>query len=223
MARIFISREVKDNPLWINLCKDAGHSVIGYSCIETISEPFEYNTPADWIFFSSSEGVHHFIKQKPKISARIAAMGMGTAQTLKQYNYEAEFIGQSANPEKVAFDFQDNISSGQTILFPQSKQTRNSIAPHLKNCNIQRLTVYSTESKMVMPTDADLYIFSSPSNVDSYFNQHPIDLSKPMIAFGPATEARIKEKGCQNILALKNVSSEEIFHAIKVSLLGLEG
>lgn len=223
MARIFISREVKDNPLWISLCKDAGHSVIGYSCIETISEPFEYNTPADWIFFSSSEGVHHFIKQKPKISSRIAAMGMGTAQTLKQYNYEAEFIGQSAEPENVAFDFQNNILSGQTILFPQSKQTRNSIAPHLKNCKIERLTVYSTESRKVMPTNADLYIFSSPSNVDSYFNQHPIDLSKPMIAFGPATEARIKENGCQNILALKNVSGEEIFHAIKVSLLGLEG
>lgn len=223
MARIFISREVKDNPFWINLCKDAGHSVIGYSCIETISEPFEYNTAADWIFFSSSEGVHHFIKQKPKFSSRIAAMGMGTAQTLKQYHYEADFIGQSAEPEKVAIDFQNIISLGQTILFPQSKQTRNSIAPHLKNCSIQRLTVYSTESKKVIPTDADLYIFSSPSNVDSYFDQHPINLSKPMIAFGPATEARIKEKGCQNILALKNVSGEEIFHAIKVSLLGLEG
>lgn len=223
MARIFISREVIDNPLWINLCKDEGHSVIGYSCIETISEPFEYNTAVDWIFFSSSEGVHHLIKQNPKISSRIAAMGMGTAQTLKQYHYESEFIGQSTEPEKVAFDFQNHISPGQTILFPQSKQTRNSIAPYLKNCHIQRLTVYSTESKKVMPTDADLYIFSSPSNVDSYFNQHPVDLSKPMIAFGLATETRIREKGCQNILALKNLSGEEIFHAIKVSLLGLEG
>lgn len=223
MARIFISRELKDNPLWVEQCLKLGHAVIGYSCIETVSIPFENQTSADWIFFSSSEGVHHFIHQNPHIPNHIAAMGMGTAQTLKNYNLNVEFIGKSAEPDKVAFDFQNRVSPGQTILFPQSKQTRNSIAPHLKNCKIERLTVYSTESKKVIRTDADLYIFSSPSNVDSYFNQHPINLSKPMIAFGPATEARIKEKGGQNTLALKNVGSAEIFHAIKVSLLGLEG
>jgi uroporphyrinogen-III synthase len=147
-------------------------------------------------------------------------MGKGTAQTLLEYQLHADFVGSSSDPEMVANEFQKVLQSKEIILFPQSVQTRNSIAPLLKDCTIERLQTYSTSSVAINPIDCDLYIFSSPSNVHSYFTQHPAPIQQLCIAFGPVTAQALSQQKIENIHVLQNVTNQTIYDAIKLSLLG---
>lgn len=220
MARIFISRDISHKTDWVLQVEREGHQVTGISCIETtpISVP---NIPkCDWIFFSSSEGVRHLLAQHLPEGVKIGAMGKGTAQTLLQFQLTADFVGASSDPAMVAIEFQKVLEPNETILFPQSVQTRNSIAPLLKDCTIHRLEVYCTSPLAIEAVDSDVYIFSSPSNVQSYLKQHTISATKPCVAFGPTTAQTLIDHHIENIHVLQNVTNQTIYDAIKLSLLG---
>ena len=221
MARIFISRDISPRPDWVMQIEREGHQVTGISCIQTTPISVPYIPKCDWIFFSSSEGVRHLLSQHDPSGVKIGVMGTGTAQTLLHYQLNANFIGSSSDPEMVANEFQKILQPQEKILFPQSVQTRNSIAPLLKDCTIERLQTYSTSSVSIHPIDSDLYIFSSPSNVQSYFEQYTIPTQQPCIAFGPVTAQALAQHKIENIQVLQNVTNQTLYDAIKLSLLGL--
>ena len=223
MARIFISRKIAEDTDWVIEARQQGHHVFGYSCIQTSTVKISTLGEFDWVFFSSSEGVHHFLRQFNVGNAKIGAMGIGTALTLDNHNVKADFIGQNSAPEKVAHDFQKVLLPQSKILFPQSEQTRNSIAPLLTDCHIERVTAYRTGNVQVAIADASIFIFSSPSNVKSYLSQHALPFNAQCIAFGPTTAQALKDSGARNIHTLENVHHKEIMNAIKLSLSGLEG
>jgi uroporphyrinogen-III synthase len=220
MARIFISRDISHRPDWVLQVEREGHRVTGISCIQTTPLSVRYIPKCDWIFFSSSEGVRHLLSQHHLTKVKLGAMGKGTAQTLLEYELHADFIGLSSDPEMVANEFQKVLQPNETILFPQSVQTRNSIAPSLKDCTIHRLEVYCTASISIESVDSDVYIFSSPSNVQSYLKQHTISATKPCVAFGPATAQSLIDHQIKNFHVLQNVTDQTIYDAIKLSLLG---
>lgn len=220
MARIFISRDISNKPDWVLQVEREGHQVTGISCIETSPISVANVPKCDWIFFSSSEGVRHLLAQHLPKGVKIGAMGKGTAQTLLQFQLTADFVGASSDPEMVAIEFQKVLQPNDTILFPQSVQTRNSIAPKLKDCKIVRLEVYCTSPIAIEAEDSDVYIFSPPSNVQSYLKQHPISATKPCVAFGPTTAQTLIDHHIKNIHVLQNVTNQTICDAIKLSLLG---
>jgi uroporphyrinogen-III synthase len=220
MARIFISRDISHRPDWVLQVEREGHQVTGISCIQTTPLSVPYIPKCDWIFFSSSEGVRHLLSQHQLSGVKLGAMGKGTAQTLLDYQLHADFIGSNSDPKLVANEFQKELQLNDTILFPQSVQTRNSIAPLLKDCTIERLQTYTTSSVAINPIDSDLYIFSSPSNVQSYFAQYTVPMQQPCIAFGPVTAQALAQYKIENIHVLQNVTNQTIYDAIKLSLLG---
>ncbi len=221
MASIFISRDISQKPDWVVQLEKEGHDIIGTSCITTAAVPISTIPTCDWIFFSSSEGVRHFLSQKIPTQQKIAAMGKGTADTLLQFQVKSDFIGSSSDPKLVAAEFQKVLGSGDQVLFPQSLQTRNSIAPHLSDCHVMRIPTYETTPIDVKHVNADIYVFSSPSNVQSYLDQHPVIEGKKYIAFGPSTAEALKQYNIDQIIVLQNVSSIELYNTIKLSILGL--
>ncbi len=220
MARIFISREISSNSAWVEWARAKGHHLHGISCIQTQPISFQKSEKSDWIFFSSSEGAKYYFSQCDHEQEKIAAMGPGTAETLNRLGITANWVGSHTDPVQVALAFSNQLSEGETVLFPQSAQTKNSIAPILSGHATRHLIVYNTIPKTIGKQDADVWIFSSPSNINAYQQQHDLDVSHRYIAFGPTTAQAMEQLGLKNVFVLKQVNDDTIIEAIKESLLG---
>ena len=55
--------------------------------------------------------------------------------------------------------------------------------------------------------DADVFIFTSPSNIDSFFANNSIDSDKKVIAIGPSTKKKL-EAHFNNAMVLPYLPSE---------------
>jgi uroporphyrinogen-III synthase len=220
MARIFISRAIKPNTAWAEWAISEGHQVHGVSCIQTQPISFQKIQKTDWIFFSSSEGARYYFSQCAHEQEKIAAMGPGTAETLKQLGIAVDWMGSASDPLQVAQAFRKQLSPAASVLFPQSAQTKNSIAPHLSDIVTHHVTVYDTCPQIVPTQYADIWIFSSPSNVMAYQQQHGLDSLSSYIAYGPTTALVMQQLGLKNIITLEQVTDQTIIEAIKESLLG---
>jgi len=214
MADIFISREV-DQCHWLQ--KELTllhHSLTCKSCIET--QPVDFNLPShyDWIFFSSSQGVHHFFSQKKTLHpARLAAMGEGTAKALSPFG-NPEFIGKSTKPTTVANDFKQHIKKEDIVLFPVGNKSLRSIPQALRSIQKEIVVVYNTIEKNLIIPEHSIYIFSSPSNFNSFITDNFIPSTSKIISFGPSTTAAIRHKEMEVNFEINEATEKNILKAI---------
>src|SRR5699024_5726634 len=75
----------------------------------------------EWVFFTSQNGVDCFIKQNPYIgelnSRKIAAVGPKTADKIRHYGYQVDFMPSTYNAEVMANEFLTKyLESGPVLL-----------------------------------------------------------------------------------------------------------
>ena len=214
MANIFISREL-NQCIWL---KDElsmlHHSLTCQSCIQTQPVNFNLVSNYDWIFFSSSQGVQHFFSQnKNHPRAKLAAMGEGTAKALSPFGTPS-FIGKSTTPAKVAEEFNHYLKKEDVVLFPVGKKSLKSIPQILSSVKKEIITVYDTiEIKNIIP-EHHIYIFSSPSNFNSFIKNNSIPATSKIISFGPSTSASIQLLGLKVNVEISEASPKNILNAI---------
>ena len=88
----------------------------------------------------------------------------------------------------------------ETVLFPQAKGGLRSIQLQFEDTSkLVDLIVYETVKKK-NPTvpNADILVFTSPSNVASFFENRNIALPQKVIAIGKSTENELKKQGIEN-------------------------
>jgi uroporphyrinogen-III synthase len=219
MARIFISRESEYTEIIKSELGKKGHDLISASCILTQSVPFQINESFDWIFFSSSTGVKHFLPQFPnEHSGKIGVMGMGTLRALPAH-WHAEFIGKTTQPEAVAREFMMRVKPHEKILFPVGKQSLKSIAHYFNADQVKIIEVYETQAKKTIVPHCDVYIFSSPSNFNSFIQYNTIPTTAAIISFGPSTSQEIFNANYPIQIELQQVDEKNIVDTI-FSLIG---
>jgi uroporphyrinogen-III synthase len=219
MASIFISRQPKFTAIIQSTLISFGHELISESCIETQPIPFTLTETFDWVFFSSSEGVHHFASQYPLPSqVKIGVMGSGTLRALPS-EWKAQFVGTSTDPSDVAAAFKSVVKENEKVLFPVAKSSLKSIGQPFPTHQTQHVVVYETTpvNKSIPP--CALYVFSSPSNFNAFISHHSVPASSLIVSFGPSTTAAIRAKGFEVTVEMKQIEEKNIADTI-MALIG---
>lgn len=152
---------------------------------------------ADWLFFSSKNGVKFFFDQVKELptTTKIAAINQGTAQEILNLNYPVYFTGTGSSITHIAEQF-DSLASGK-IVFPQAENSLQSIQKLLKNnTQSETLIVYKNQPKAkIEQRNEDVLVFTSPFNAQTYFEQHILQEKQTVVSIGNSTTKKLNELG----------------------------
>ena len=208
-SSVFISRDLDENSYlakWLKKHKieiDARSLIKIYPTINTL-DSFILKS-ADWIFFNSKNAIEHFFNLNPVIlkKTKIAVLGRGSESTLRKFGRIADFSGDDLgiSTEDIAKEFA-KIVDGQTVFIPRAKDSLMSIQKSLtENTKVIDMPIYETVlEENVSKTNANVLIFTSPSNVEAYFNENLVDPDQKIICIGYSTAKAIEDLGLKYTL-----------------------
>lgn len=191
---VFVSRDQRKNDLLFNALTAAGYNVFMRSLIETKIIPIKKLPATNWIFFSSKNAVKYFFDQQPQLGlVKYAAVGKATSEELRKYGKRADFIGYSTDTRLTGKQFAAVVGSG-TVLFPQAKGSMKTIQQQFtKPGQMTDLTVYETIKQNSEVPSAEIIVFTSPSNVEAFFEKNKITKEQKVVAMGDATANALRK------------------------------
>jgi len=195
---VFISRDEKQNDFFKRCLEANSYNVFAQSLIEIKQIPMRQFVKTDWVFFSSKNAVKHFFEQKPDVEGtKFGAVGKATADEIRKFGKRTEFIGDSDNTKMTGKKFSALVGS-KTVLFPQAKASMKTIQLQLpKKENVKDVVVYETVKSVGNWQSAvgnpQIFIFTSPGNVEAFFEKNTISADKKVIAMGDATANALKK------------------------------
>ncbi len=198
---VFITRELTAASPFRKILTEAGYKVVCQSLIEFSAISFSAVPEVDWVFFYSPncvrfffEGLNQLNERRYVVPEQFAAMGTGTAKTLKEVGRKATFIG-SGPPEKVGEAF-GQIASGKRVLFPRATDSRKSIQKFLEGrIRAYDLVVYNNvENPVVVNVKADYLVFTSPKNVCAFAKKNSIGRQQKVVAIGRTTAKALTKR-----------------------------
>ena len=202
MKKVFISRELTDDSIFLKKLTAAGYEVHGETLLTFSPTPFHIPS-SEWLFFYSQKGVQFFFEQYLKIKNEVvtpfpykcAAFGPATAGAIRAFEITPYFIG-SGKAASTAKHFQQRVGN-DNVCFVRAKKSRRSVQEILKEkINARDLIVYNNEYKtdFSLP-DFDILVFTSPMNAHAYFDKHELQKNQVVIAIGDTTSSVLKELG----------------------------
>lgn len=217
MTSVFISRNLDPESPFRLLLQEAGFRVFGQSLIEFSAVTFDCVPNSDWIFFYSPKTVDFFFNQLPSpISTATAygAMGKGTASRLQQYGIVPSFVGSGVpNATAEAFELE---ASGKIVLFPQARQSRQSIQNLLKS-RITAIDLVVYDNQPLVNFDiprCDWLVFTSPLNAKSYFARYELQAQQQILTIGSTTQEAIRNLGVKDVHTVAKPTEVELANFI---------
>lgn len=188
--KIFVTKTFKEGDYLPRALRSLGFTVEGQSLIEFKQIRIKQLAQTDWIFFSSKHAVRYFFSQNPKLEpgVKFGCIGTATSAELRANGRRADFIGQSTDTKLVGKQFSSKIGNAR-VLFPIARGSMQSIQWQMvKRDNVFNLEVYATLHKSEeISSDFEVIIFTSPSNVEAYFEKNTWHPHQKAIAMGEAT------------------------------------
>ncbi len=212
---IFISKPIEEVQELIEFCKENDFDLVAHSFLSFKAIPFEFPENTEVLFFGSKRGVEYFLNQQeiPK-HIQIACVGNGTANYLKSNGFNPSFIGEkSGEIESVSEDFKTWLGD-RKVVFAQAKESNRSISSVINTSNSTEISVYETiitSSKIKL---SDIYVFTSPSNVDGFLLENRIAENSMIIAWGDTTEKHLIKNGFTVHHKLKNSTISELLEIL---------
>lgn len=203
-SSVFITRDLDENSYLArylskhNINTDARSLIKIYPTINKL-DSFILKR-ADWIFFNSKNAIEHFFKLDPWIlkKTKIAVLGRGSEYALRKYDRVADFSGDNfgIKTEDIAKEFA-RLVDGQSVFIPRAKDSLLSIQKALTpNTTVIDMPIYETVlEENVNKTNAEVLIFTSPSNVKAYFRDNLIEPGQHIISIGHSTAHAIEDMG----------------------------
>jgi uroporphyrinogen-III synthase len=124
-------------------------------------------------------------------------VGRGSEETLKKYA-TADYTGEDEGIDMVQVGREfAKIAKGKTVLFPRAKGSLLTIRKELtEDTIVTDLPIYETVSLENSPkSNAEVLVFTSPSNVKAYFASHSIDPGQRVISIGYSTGEALNTLG----------------------------
>jgi hydroxymethylbilane synthase len=212
--KVFITKNLREKDYLPRALKNLGFNAEGKSLIEFKHIPIAEVPKTDWIFFSSKHAVKYFFNQKPQLGdVKIGCVGKATADELRAFGKRAQFIGQSTDTKLIGKQFSSLVGNSK-VLFPIAADSLQSIQNQIiKKENIINLPVYKTiKHSETIPPDNEIIVFTSPSNVEAFFEKNKFSSAQKAVAMGDAT---------QNALMRKKVGERQIVKTTSFDDLGL--
>jgi len=208
-SSVFITRDLDENSYLARFLKKHDIQVDDRSLIKifpTINKLDSFILKrADWIFFNSKNAIEHFFKLEPWIlkKTKIAVLGRGSEETLRKFNKVADFSGDNLgiDTEEIAKEFAKTVD-GLTVLIPRAEGSLMTIRKALtENTKVIDMPIYETViEEEINKTNAQVMIFTSPSNVEAYFRENLADPDQKIICIGHSTAKAIQNLGLKYVL-----------------------
>lgn len=210
--RILVTQiEGRDSALLPGLLASAGAQVETLPLLKIEGRPFDLPDLAvyDWLFFTSQEGVRHFVEpwlQKhpefhPESWPPIAVVGASTARLLQDWDLSPAFIPPQYDAASAAQTFVEQFDAkGLRLLWPCGNLAQPVLRERFVSAGaeVDTLVVYQTLSLEVASLKRqreerftgqpiDVVTFASPSAVKTFHSLGPL-LDQTLIAcIGPST------------------------------------
>ena len=215
---IFISKNASEIEPYRSQLEELGYSVINHSFLSFSSVEFDSDSHQgeyDVIFFGSPRAVIYFkASQAIPDNKLIACVGGKTAELLESLGHEVAFVGKkSGEPKFVAEEFKVWLND-KRVLFPVSDRSLRTISSLIPEDQKEELVVYSTEVKGKLIKECDVYVFTSPSNVEGFLMENEIPETASIIAWGKSTEATLIASIASINYCLNNSSFEELLSVL---------
>jgi hypothetical protein len=215
-TRVFISKNASDCESLVHFCNQNSIELIAQSLIEFEAVPFEIESNYDIAFFSSIRSGQFFFKNElQKSNVVYACIGQTTNSKLKKLGIECEFVGEEAgNPQKIAEEFKSWVKN-RTVIFPQSNLSLGTFSSILPENQVINKIVYKTNLIERKIENCQIYIFTSPSNLDAFLTINEIPDNAKVIVWGKSTENQLLIKGGQPHFVLNKSSFLELIEVLK--------
>jgi uroporphyrinogen-III synthase len=215
-TRVFISKNASDCESLVHFCIQNSIELIAQSLIEFEAVPFEIESNYDIAFFSSIRSGQFFFKNElQKSNVVYACIGQTTHSKLKKLGIECEFVGEEAgNPQKIAEEFKSWVKN-RTVIFPQSNLSLGTFSSILPENQVINKIVYKTNLIERKIENCQIYIFTSPSNLDSFLTINKIADEAKVIVWGKSTENRLLKKGIIADYVLAKSNFAELIEVLK--------
>lgn len=196
------------------------YQIVGRSLIKITPIPFQDLPTVDWYFFYSKTGVRIFLEHIDWSSSnshahlKWGAMGPATAQCIRSFNIEPDFVG-TGNPTNVVTDFLA-VARGLRVLFLRALNSMKSVQRVLADqIIVHDLPIYRNEPmvEIGLPV-ADTLVFTSPMNVRAYLNYQVVLPSQTVIAIGRTTRNALEKQGITEVLTPTHPTEESIIETL---------
>lgn len=213
--RIFISKNASEIDPYRSQFEDLGFTVFSHSFLSFSPVEFDIKHDYDALFFSSVRSVIFFTATHSiPFDTLITCIGGKTAELLETLGHTISFVGsQSGDPKVVAEEFKTWLGD-KKALFPISNRSLKSISNEIPECQKEEVVVYSTEIVGKVVPESDIYVFTSPSNVEGFFEENELPEASIVLAWGKSTEAALISRAASVNYCLGNSSFEELFSYI---------
>lgn len=208
--RIFISKPMEEVTALAEKCAENNSLLIAASLIDFEAVPFHVDAPFDVLFIGSIRAARFFMEQYPiPENVQIACIGSTTARKINELGIGVSFIGQQAsNPIMVGETFRIWLGE-RRVFFPISTESKRTISSCIPSEQREEKIVYRTFFVPQQFDQMDVYIFTSPSNVESYMQIH----SQPrgtIVAWGETTRKALHAVGIEATKTLVNGDLAEL-------------
>lgn len=200
MKSILITREPIECGWLVRSLLAEGFDVVASSQImlEAV-EPLPSLPKTDWIFFNSPKSAKLFFQSYSELNKddyKFAGLSTGTAKEIKKWTNRVDYTGSSSlKTEEISADFL-SVVNGEKVLVPCGKQTMGTLKKADKEKLVTEVVFYSTlPNNWIAPTEFDLILFTSPSNVQAYVQNHEVRPDTVCLAIGDKTAAEIEKQG----------------------------
>ena len=214
--RILITRPVGRGEKLASMLRDAGAEVIMMPTIKTsvIKNSLDNKkiSDYDWIGFTSVTGVEAFFELLSEANrdireignAKIAAIGLATAEALRNHGLKVDFVPEVFDLENLA-----NGLSGKVLMFRAANGSKIS-------GNFEEICIYKTDFVKLthVPKFLDIIIFTSASTVRGFAESIKNMREVRAVCIGRQTAEEAERQGFINIEVARQATMEEIFNAV---------
>lgn len=217
MKTVFITRNLgADSPFRRSLEK-AGCRVVGESLVQLAGIRYPGVPSCDWIFFSGKSAIRYFLSDDPKLpeNVKIAVMGRGSQLALKKYGLAADFVGSGNDAARIGRTFAGSVRQ-ERVLFVSALDSPLTIQRSLPfTCSWKNLYVYKNEPKkdFTVPR-ADILVFTSPYNVETYFSRYRLQEGQQVVAIGTTTMDELLRHGIKNVHLPKDFYERRLLDSV---------
>lgn len=202
--------------------------------INTVRNIFTY----DWIIFTSAKGVDFFMQVYKSLGIdiavlkkkKIAAVGSKTAEKIRAYNLQVDFIPTKYTTEQLAKELTG--IEGKKILLARSDIASKEFIIELtkSGASITDIPIYKTEylgkqdeifEKLVKEKKIHFLTFTSPSTVKGFFERvKKADIKRkvlaiPIVSVGPVTTKTAQKYGFHKIFTADSYTTAGIIKKLQ--------
>jgi uroporphyrinogen III methyltransferase/synthase len=178
----------------------------------------------DWLIFTSTNAVEHFIKRVQVQGVPIAAVGTSTARKLQDFGLTASLVPETFRAEGLLELFPSDLR-GVRILLPRAETARELLPEELRRRGaiVDVVTVYRTvnasltDLRLTLTSQKiDAVVFTSPSAVRSVWETLGDEGGAlPIAVIGPIAREAVESVGWKAVIEPAKATVQDLIKAIE--------